>query len=258
MHTNSRLAAALFVFGIVAPARAADQASSVTLGLQPSYFTGDYGSGTTTKITYVPLYAKYRTGNLSLKLTLPYLSVQSSGALVSGGAVIDTGGGGAVTRKSGLGDVWAEGRYRFRGRGAAPDVSPYLKIKFGTASRADGLGTGKLDYEAGLGFEWVVGRTVFPVLDIGYRVVGSPPGLDLRNIVTYDAGVIYRAGDHDFLSGLYSGRQASRAGFADAADLLVAWNHETRPGTGLQLYLDKGLSNGSPQYGAGIGAYVRY
>lgn len=258
MRVKSSMTAVLLAIGITVPAWAAERSSTLTLGVQPAYFTGDYGTGTTTKITYVPVYAKYKTGNLSLKLTVPYISVESSGALVSGGTVISAGNGGAVTRNSGLGDVWAEGRYKIRGTGNAPDVSPYAKIKFGTASRADGLGTGEDDYEGGLGFEWVVDRTVFPFLDVGYRLVGSPPGKNLRNIITYDGGITYQADEKNFLSGIYSGHQASQAGFANTADLLVAWNHETQPGSGFQFYLDKGLSNGSPRYGLGAGAYVRY
>ena len=258
MQTRLRVGAALLAVGITLPAWATEPASTLTLGVQPSYFTGNYGTGTTTDITYVPVYAKYKTGNLSLKLTVPYISVKSSGALVSGGTVIGAGSNGNVTTNSGLGDVWTEGRYKIRGTGTAPDVSPYVKIKFGTASHNNGLGTGENDYEGGLGFEWAVGRTVFPFADIGYRFLGSPPGRSLRNIVTYDAGITYKADEKNFLSGIYSGHQASQAGFANTADLLVAWNHETRPGTGYQFYLDKGLSNGSPKYGIGVGAYVRY
>ena len=258
MRILSGMSTVLLASGVTGPAWGADQNTSLSLGVQPAYFTGDYGTGTTTKITYVPVYAKYKTGNLSLKLTVPYIAVESSGALVSGGTVIGSGTGNAVRRKSGLGDIWAEGRYRYRGTGDAPDVSPYAKIKFGTASRADGLGTGENDYEGGLGFEWVVGRAVFPFLDIGYRFVGSPPGKNLRNITTYDGGLTYKVDAMNFLTGIYSGHQSTATGFAEASDLLVAWNHETRPGNGFQFYLDKGLGDGSPKYGVGSGAYMRF
>lgn len=252
------VSAVLLTSSVADPTWAAKQNSTISLGVQPSYFTGDYGTGTATKITYIPLYAKYKTGDLSLKLTVPYISVESSGALVSGGSVISAGTGSTTKRNSGLGDVWAEGRYKFRGAGSAPDISPYIKIKFGTASHSDNLGTGENDYEGGLSFEWIVGQTVFPFLDIGYRFVGSPPGQNLRNIPTYGGGATYKVSEMNFLTGIYSGHQSTEAGFANASDLVVAWNHDTRPGTGYQFYLDKGLSNGSPKYGVGIGAYVRY
>lgn len=258
MRRKFRVAATMLATGIAAPAWSAGGASTLTLGVQPSYFEGDYGTGTTTKITYVPVYAKYKTGNVSLKLTVPYISVESSGALVSGGTVIGTGTTGTTAHNSGLGDVWAEGRYKIHGTGDAPDVSPYVKVKFGTASRTKGLGTGENDYEAGLGFEWAVGKRTFPFLDAGYRLLGSPPGRNLRNIFTYDGGVTWKVDEKNFLTGMYSGHEASQVGFASSADAIVAWNHETRPGTGYQLYADKGLSNGSPNYGIGAGAYVRY
>jgi hypothetical protein len=258
MRVLSGVSAALLASSVASPVWGAEQTSSLSLGVQPSYFSGDYGTSTNTKITYVPVYAKYKTGNLNLKLTVPYISVESSGALVSGGTVIGSGTGSTVKRKSGPGDIWAEGRYRYRGTGNTPDVSPYAKIKFGTASRADGLGTGETDYEGGLDFEWAVGMDVFPFLEIGYRFVGSPPGKNLQNITTYDGGVTYKVDEVDFLTGIYSGHRSTETGFANASDLLVAWNHETRPGSGFQFYFDKGLSDGSPKYGVGAGAYVRF
>ncbi len=63
---------------------------------------------------------------------------------------------------------------------------------------------------------------------------------------------------HDYLSVIYSGHQSTEAGFPSASDFLVAWNYEVKPGNGMQLYVDKGLSNGSPNYGAGAGAYTRF
>lgn len=247
--------------GLAGAAGADDMPTSTTLGIQPSYFEGDYGTGMDTEITYVPVYAKYRAGNFSFKVTVPYISVKNEGVIVSGGTVVGKNGHGGTTtatRKSGLGDVIAESRYRFRGTGSGPDVSPYVKVKFGTASYDDGLGTGENDYEGGIGLEWTIGRDTYPFLDIGYRLVGSPPGRNLRNIATYEAGSTFRLDDSNFLSAIFSGHESTEAGFANSAEILLAWNHETTPGSGIQLYVDKGLTDGSPKYGFGIGAYTRF
>ena len=240
------------------PALADNPPSSVTLGVTPSYYQGTYGTNTTTKIFYVPFWAKLKVDEFSFKLTVPLISVQSAGALVSGGTVIGSGGAKNVTTNSGLGDVWAEGSYRFRGTGNAPDISPYLKIKFGTASYSKGLGTGQNDYEPGVGFEWAVGTSIFPFADVGYRIVGSPPGISLRNIATYDGGMTYKLDRSNFLTGMFAGHEATQAAFASTADLIVAWNYYTRPGSGFQVYVDKGLSNGSPDYGVGVGVQTRF
>jgi len=258
MHIKHRVVVAIAGAVITASAQADRPSTSLTLGVTPSYYEGDYGTTTTTKIFYLPVWAKLQAGDLSLKLTVPYLSVQSAGALVSGGTVIGNGGNKTVTSNSGLGDVWAEGRYRFRGAGGMPDISPYMKIKFGTASYSNGLGTGQNDFEPGVGFEWAVGNVMFPFADVGYRVVGSPPGLALRDVATYDGGMTYKLDDRNFLTGMFAGHEATQPGFAGTADLLVAWNYYTRPGSGFQVYVDKGLSNGSPNYGVGGGVQTRF
>ena len=245
--------------------QADSSASSLTLGVTPSYYQGDYGTGTTTKIYYVPIWANFESGNLDLKLTVPYISVEGpAGTLASEGMLIGnrvigltrSGGstsGGGVSRNSGIGDVWAKASYRFRGAGGVPDISPYFKIKFGTASYSEGLGTGKNDYEPGIGLEWTAGPNLVPFVDFGYRFVGSPAGLDLSNAATYDGGIMYRVDQSSYVTGMFSGRQSIEPGFPDAADLLVAWNYYTAPGNGFQVFFDKGLSNGSPDYGVGVG-----
>jgi hypothetical protein len=260
MHRKLGAVAVLIAGGLTGAADADNTPSSVTLGVQPSYFEGDYGTGQDTEIIYVPVYAKYRSGNVSFKLTVPYLWVKSEGVIVSGGTVVGTRGGGTTTatKKSGLGDIWIESRYRFRGTGAGPDISPYVKVKFGTASYSDGLGTGKNDYEGGVGIEWIVGRNTFPFLDVGYRYVGSPPDRNLRNIAAYEGGSTFRVDEHDFLSAIFSGHESTEAGFANSAEILLAWNYETTPGNGTQLYVDKGLTDGSPRYGIGVSAYTRF
>lgn len=258
MRIGHSLVAAIIGTVAAGSAQAADTPSSVTLGATPSYYQGTYGTSTTTKIWYLPFWAKLKVNEFSFKLTVPLISVQSAGALVSGGMVIGGGAAKNVTTNSGLGDIWAEGSYRFRGTGNAPDISPYLKVKFGTASYSKGLGTGENDYEPGVGFQWAVGTSIFPFADIGYRIVGSPPGLSLSNIATYDGGMTFKVDQRNFLTGMYAGHESTQAGFASAADLIVAWNYYTRPGSGFQVYVDKGLSNGSPDFGVGVGVQTRF
>lgn len=259
MHLKSALAGTLFAAGYIA--LAAHAATSVSMGVIPSYSEGDYGTSSTTKIEYVPVYLKYQVDDVSLKLTIPYISVESTGALVSGGTVLvrpGTGGKTATTTESGLGDIWLEGRYRLHGTGSAPDILPYAKVKLGTASHSNGLGTGENDFEAGVGLEWMAGNKTFPFVDVGYRMIGQPSGVTYRDIATYDAGAMTKLDSKDFLTGMFAGHQSAVAGQADAADLIVAWNHSLNPTTGLQAYFDKGLSNGSPNYAVGAGVETRF
>jgi hypothetical protein len=226
------------------------------VGVQPSYFSGDYGTGQTTKIWYLPAYVQYRQSDFRLKLTFPYIRVDSSGAVVSGGTVIAAGGGPRVTH-SGMGDAWLEARYTIHGQDHGPDLVPYGKIKFGTASRADGLGTGENDYEAGLGLEWTFHDT-FPFARAGYRIVGNPPGSNLHDIAIYEVGSTFALNKTQFLTPMINGRESTVTGGTAPLDAILAWDYLWKPGTGIQLYVDKGLSNGSPDVGVGVGVHARF
>lgn len=242
---------------VVSSAAMAADEGAFSVGMQPSYFEGDYGTGKNVKITYVPFYLKYKQGDASFKVTIPYISVKSGGALVSGGTVIGTST--TTGTRSGLGDIWLEGKYKLHtADGLVPNLVPYVKIKLPTASKSDGLGTGKTDYELGSGFEWTIGKSVFPFVKAGYRFVGKPSGKNLRNIVTYQAGSTFALAPRNYLTLMYSGREATQSGFSSASDVLIAWDFQVGKGTSLQLYGDKGLSNGSPDFGLGAGISVKF
>ncbi|MDA8129655.1 MAG: hypothetical protein M0Z73_13280 [Betaproteobacteria bacterium] len=258
-----KVLAALLLAGYAGTGWATESSSNLALGVEPSYSDGKYGTSADTKIFYLPFYAKYQDGDLGIKLTVPYISVESTGAVLSGGTVIGhkgkSGATASPTTESGLGDVWLDGRYRIHGTGgASPDFVPYAKVKFGTASSSRGLGTGENDYEGGLGLEWAVAENWFPFVTAGYRFVGSPAGLNLSDFATYDGGVMYRVSQTDYLTAMFTGHGSAQAGTPAAADAMLAWNHRMGGGIGLQAFLDKGLSNGSPDYAAGVGLEKRF
>ena len=162
----------------------------ITAGITPSYFSGSYGTNFRTDIFYLPLDLRADSGDLTLKATIPYIRVHSEGAVIAGGAVVGTAGGQPTTR-SGLGDIWLEARYRIRLDNSGTSVSPYAKLKLGTASRANGLGTGANDVEFGGRFRTRLGTRFYPFALLGYRIQGKVAGIVLDNVLTYQAGLSY-------------------------------------------------------------------
>ena len=231
-----------------------------TLGNLPSYYSGTFGTKRTIGILYDPTYLQYQDPVLRLKLTIPYIAVSNlpRGAKLTNGTLATRSKGTGTTSASGLGDIWLAGHYTLiPERGLRPAIVPYAKIKFGTASASEGLGTGRNDYEVGLGLNTTIGSNFFPFAHVGYRFVGSPPGQALQNIATYDAGVSVAATARDIFTVMYSGEQSEQAGYAGPADAIVAWNYNvTAAGSGFQVYIDKGLSNGSANIGGGVGGQV--
>lgn len=257
---SSALISNLFFF---TPAQAHSKAH-LMVGSVPSWFSGSYGTAHTLNIFYVPTYVQYKKNRLKIKLTMAYESVTGlpKGAILAGSNLSSRTTQSQTQSASGIADTWLTVRYTaIHERGRHPSIRPYLKIKFATASSTSGLGTGRNDYELGVGFDDRIGNWTFPFAHIGYRFVGKPSGYALQNITTYDVGasVVLPHARANILTAMFSGSQSEEKGYAGPADIIVAWNHNlTQTGSGLQVYFDKGLTHGSANYGVGIGGQVAF
>jgi len=240
----------------------ADAKHPLTVGSVPAWFSGNYGTAHTLNIFYVPTYIQYKKKRLKIKLTMTYESVSGlpQGAILAGSNLSSRTTQSQTRTASGIGDTWLTVRYTaIHGKGVHPSIHPYLKVKFATASSTSGLGTGKNDYELGVGFDDRIGDWTFPFAHIGYRFVGKPAGYALQNIATYDFGasVVLPQSRSNIVTAMFSGSQSEEKGYAGPADIIVAWNHNlTKTGSGIQVYFDKGLTHGSANYGVGIGGQV--
>lgn len=225
------------------------------VGNAPSYFQGQYGTQTTIRIAHDVSHFQYQNERTTLKLSAPYLSVQGLPvqARIVGGFVAM--GNTKLTRNvSGWGDLSVEGNYVLQvAEGGRPAIAPYGKIKFGTASQADGLGTGKNDYEAGLIFQQMSHPDLSPFASIGYQWVGNPAGYALRDIWIYKLGLSWSLAEASQLTAMLAGGSTPQSGQAGQADLMLAWSYRTAiKGMGFQAFLDKGLTNSSSTFGAGF------
>jgi len=235
-------------------------ANTWTIGNIPAYYRGTYGTGQTIGIFYDPTFLQYHTKTLRLKLTIPYMSVSNLpvGTTLTNGTVSTRTSSTTTQTVSGWGDVWLAAHDTvIPERGLRPAIVPYAKVKLGTAQVSKGLGTGKNDYEFGVGINTTIATNMFPFAHVGYRFVGSPAGQQLRDIATYDAGVSVAITNQSIWTFMYSGGQSEQSGYAGPSDAIVAWNYNvTSAGSGFQVYLDKGLSNGSAQLGGGVGGQI--
>lgn len=253
MRTWIVLPLALMTTGIAQ----ASEDTHITAGFSPSYFQGKYGTQNNIDIDYIATYIQYQDGNAKFKVTLPYESIKGLpvGSTLSSGTVVNSNS--TQTRNvSGWGDISLEGSYTMLpASGLIPSITPYGKIKFGTASKSDGLGTGKNDYEAGLNFQQTYSATLFPFASIGYRMVGNPSGFSLKNIWPYKVGATYAVNGENFLTAMVSGTSAQQSGQTGPADFVVAWNYNTTTaGSGIQVFLDKGLTHSTSNFGIGVAA----
>jgi len=227
---------------------AADPGFSLTTGLD--YSTGKYGGTESTDMLYIPVTGKYEVDKYTLKLTVPYLQVTGPGNVVR-----DVGQIGPAsttrTKQSGLGDIVVAGTYDMYGghaNGTFVDVT--AKIKFGTADEAKGLGTGKNDYALQADLYKTFGKnTVFGTL--GYKVMGSPPGVTLNNVFYASLGVGHQYSQETSAGLILDLREKVSATSFAQQELTVYVSHKLGKTWKAQAYALTGFSDGSPDWGAG-------
>jgi hypothetical protein len=251
---------ASLLFGVASVA-ATERSLEVTAGFD--YSTGDYGTSSSTEIVYVPLTLEAELeaerGSWTVRTTVPYIRITSEGGTVQGpnGPIEAVAG-----TENGLGDVLARGSYTLSSSGGwRPWVELAGLVKFPTASRARGLGTGKFDFGLETELTWVTGRLT-PFVSGGYLFLGSAPGLALDNVFTASVGAQYRVLDRptsDAVSRrsvnvglLFDYREAASATTGPRMELLPFGSFSLPPHWDVGIHAVAGLADGSPDAGAGL------
>jgi hypothetical protein len=234
---------------------------SLTTGLDTSI--GKYGGTASTVVRYLPFIMKYEQGRSTFKVTLPYVSIASpaGGATVTvdaNGNVISSGGVGPRVTQSGQGDVVAAYSYSLVEQprhGWLVDVT--AKVKLPTGDQSKGLSTGERDFTVLADFYYPAGKWT-PFMTVGYRMPGNPPGGALQNAWLGSLGAGYKFSQTDSAGCMLDARQASSASSVGSRELTAYWVHKFTPETKLQLYVVKGFSDASADYGLGAMVSHKY
>jgi hypothetical protein len=221
------------------------------------YSAGDYGSSETTEIHYVPLVLTGELSRFLLQGTIPYLYISGPPGIIEGpNGPIETDG-----NAGGLGDLLLRGSYIQPISSLLPDEYawnpwvPYFEViglvKFPTASRSDGLGTGEFDFGIEAEVTWVIGRLT-PFLTAGYRFLGSPPDIHLDDVFVGSIGALYRILDPLSAGLLLEYRQSPSPETGQQLDLVPFGAWQFHPPWSVEGYVSAGLADGSPDVGVGL------
>lgn len=229
--------------------------------LLPSYFAGDYGSGSDTDIYYVPLILGVATQRQEFKATFPWLSIRTEEPVTFvGGDIINRPSSSmGETTESGIGDiVLKEEVYLMMGDAShRPWISGIARVKLPTADETRGLGTGEADYGAGVGYIQPLGPKWSLLAELQYVVRGDPPGYDLKNTLWVDAGVQYAPTPGASLYLLVDSRQSVIRGRKDLRDLSLGYSHHLTKVLSFESAVYRGLSSTAEDYGLMLGLKVK-
>ena len=247
-------------------AGAANAADGLSLSTGVDYSSGDYGSETETKILSVPFSAKYITGDWTLRGSLPWMKVDGDANVVPGlGVVTNTNPNGrgrgrgnqpptdptapTTGTTSGIGDLRLSATY------ALPIESNWGvdltgNVKIATADEDKGLGTGANDYGVAVDvFRSFGDTTAFGGL--GYALLGDSDYIDVDSVFGGNLGFSHLLG-RGSIGLMYDYRQPVADDSDDRSELTGFYSFPTSERTKMQVDGIKGLTDGSPDWGAGL------
>lgn len=251
-----------------------------SLSVGAEFSSGTYNAGETTRSFYLPLVISwYPTERYDLSVELPFLYQSSDlvttslyhasipatsgrsvarrggpGGTMSSGSTGGSGSAGDSSAAGGLGDIILRAGYVARSEGeTVPRIRLSLFLKAPTASRSEGLGTGEIDYGGGLDCVKRLGA-LHLAAEVLYTIQGRVDGFGLQNYASSTVSAGYQLG-HDLLPMLVL--KGSTAPAAASGSLLevrgrLLWNLTDR--TALDGYIARGITDSSPDYGAGLAA----
>jgi Putative MetA-pathway of phenol degradation len=228
------------------------------LEFMPSYFSGEFGTGSETHILSFASTLIVTRGKHEFRLNVPYLSVTAEAPVTFlGDQVIERAPGGHTT-ESGPGDVVLQDEYTFvEGSGGGPSVSAILRIKLPTADEARGLGSGEPDGGLGFGLVQPLGTRWALLGQTQYVVRGDPPGTDFRD--TLWASISFQRRVTDSTSARLSSdwRQSVISGRDALADISLGCDHSFARKLTLRTTAYFGLSETAEDYGFAAGISLR-
>ena len=216
--------------------------------------TGNYGDVKPTTIVSPTLTVKYRTEDWVIGASGPYLRSTGPDNVVPG---LGTLGGTSQTLPSvtrvGVGDIVIWGSrtiLTLDATGTSIDLTG--KIHFGTASAAQGLGTGENDYSLMLEATQPIAPDANLFASFGRRFTGSPPGVSLLDVWYGSIGGDYKLQPGWTVNFSLDMRQPSSVTSGRQEEVTGSLTWRVAPPWKIQIYAVKGFASGSPAVGGGV------
>ncbi len=265
-HAHLRLGIALCA--ALATVAGAAGAAETRFAVGMDYSSGDYGSQSVTEILSIPVTARLDAGNWSLSASVPWVKVTGDANVLPGVGLVDNlnpvgrGRGGLLApapgdasstsqrgEASGIGDVTVRAGYALP-TGTALGVDLGMNAKIATADADKGLGTGANDYGVSVDLYRDFNDTLL-FGGVGYTRLGDSEYIVTDSTATANVGISRKVGTGR-LGVMLDQRKATSSAFDNSREVTGFYNVGAGTGPRVQLYATHGLTDGSPDWGAGV------
>ncbi|NRD89945.1 hypothetical protein C8024_11505 [Sphingopyxis sp. BSNA05] len=220
------------------------------------HIEGDVGDGLDYKTTFATTGVAMTKGRFSAAASLPYISSTApQEVIVNQGGLFGTpllGSNGSQTgqvKREGIGDLSLNAAYQLPVSGVNATVGASVKLP--TASRAKGLGTGKVDYGVNGQLSRKFGAVV-PFVGAGYTIIGEPDNFDTRNRLSGAAGSHLLLGENSALTASYSYEQSASTSIGDSQSLNMGFGTNLTRSVRIGVDGAVGLSDAAPDTRVGL------
>lgn len=247
-------------------------AAQLQLSTGVEYSSGKYGETIATEALVLPFSVKLRVGGLSLRASIPYVTVRGPASIApviddSGGSHGSNSGSGSSGDSSddddaadsanrdlqGLGDASVSATWTFSDIAATPlymDLSARARLPAGSETK--GLGNGATDFTAQSEIGWD-GRRGGVFVSGGRRFLESRPGSTRVDGWQASAGYWRNIGQKSMFGMQGNWRRGSTLGSEDPKSVDAYLTRRLSTGWRLEVSGSAGLSDASPDYSVGLG-----
>ena len=249
---------------------------NLSIGTGIKYESGDYGTDSTSELLRVPLILEWSPSErFGFALEIPFLRLDSSGETVLiGGTPTPTGNGKGMMHandsgdtvttttietshsESGLGDVTLDTYLTLlKSSQQNPQLSALLYAKFPTGDEKKGLGSGEFDWGVGMGLRKRLTDFSF-YAEAMHVVPGTSTNYDPDSYWDWLLSLSYRVRSNLRPGISLSGGTAPFDGADSPLEVKIKLSGLTGDHARYNLYLSRGLSDASPDWGVGIFGYL--
>jgi len=223
---------------------------AIKVGTGFDFSSGSYGLSQRTDVLSVPVNLSVEQERWIVRATFPYISIKGPATVIAGVEPVAVPQRPVNRQESGFGDATLSGTFHANPTPGELNVDLTGRVKFGTADKDKGLGTGETDFYAQADFYKAIGN-VIPFVTMGYRFLGSNATYPLKDGYYFSAGSSFRVSPTVVVGAAYDWRSRIVAGAANGSDALVFASANVTPQWNLLGYLLGGFNNASPDYGVG-------